>query len=156
MPPVHVTLTETEWQHIHELVKDDSASWRLVPIDDFAGFAPIIVKLNDGILKKFDDASKAPTLGRLKAAADKADWGQVAANHLYGPPCFHYEPEHGCLCLRAKTWFGHDEHHTYVSLTDLLEAVNGLDQHTHRWVQRIDENDIGYTECDECGHRKGE
>lgn len=28
--------------------------------------------------------------------------------------------------------------------------------HIHRWVQRIDENDIGYTECDECGLRKNE
>lgn len=60
---------------------------------------------------------------KLKEAADNADWTQVALNHVYGPPCFHFEPDRGRFCLRAESW--HDKHatkmfHAYVPLADLI------------------------------------
>ena len=48
-----VTFTETERQKLYELVQEDSANWRFMPNSEYA---PSIIELNDGILKKFDDA----------------------------------------------------------------------------------------------------
>jgi hypothetical protein len=69
----------------------------------------------------------AKTIRALRKAADVADWEQVSLNHVYGPPCFHFEAKYGKFCLRAKTWFGHDgDPHRYVSLADLLASVAAL------------------------------
>jgi hypothetical protein len=63
----------------------------------------------------------------LKFAAERADWMQVALNCAYGPPCFHFEPDRGRFCLRAKSWAGHDgDPHKYVSLADLLATVKAV------------------------------
>jgi hypothetical protein len=56
MPPKRVTLTETEWQHIYDLLRKDSKAWSYVQDSELAKFAPIIIGLNGGILKKFDEA----------------------------------------------------------------------------------------------------
>lgn len=58
-------------------------------------------------LQRERETMSEATLEQLKNAADNADWGQVAGNYRYGPPCFHFEPERGRFCLRAEGW--HDE-----------------------------------------------
>lgn len=69
-----------------------------------------------------------PSLLQLVDAADYADWTQVALNHAYGKPCFHFERDRKRFCLRASAWDGHnypdsDFGHKYVSLGDLLRKV---------------------------------
>jgi hypothetical protein len=57
MPCRQVILTETEWQHVYELVQDDITSWRAsLRITPNSEFAPVIIQLNEGIVKKFDEA----------------------------------------------------------------------------------------------------
>jgi hypothetical protein len=70
--------------------------------------------------------SDGSPLVRLIAAAKRADWMQVVLNQ--GPPCFALHPDdRGTFCLRAKRWAGHgDDHHPFVSLADMLEAVLSL------------------------------
>lgn len=57
---------------------------------------------------------------QLHAAAKHMDWQQVVMNG--GPPCFHLQ-EDGRFCGRAKRWAGHDYHHRFVSLADILSRL---------------------------------
>ena len=67
-----------------------------------------------------------PSLKKLQEAAQNADWVQVSLNCSYGPPCFHFEPERGRFCLRAKGW--HDKtatemFHAFLPLEQLIDNV---------------------------------
>lgn len=52
MPPRQVVLTETEWQHVYELIEEDSKGCQYMSSE----FGQVIKGLNDGILAKFDEA----------------------------------------------------------------------------------------------------
>ncbi|HVX56959.1 MAG TPA: hypothetical protein VHA37_04455 [Candidatus Saccharimonadales bacterium] len=54
------------------------------------------------------------------AAAERMDWQQVVLNG--GPPCFAV-CEDGRFCGRAERWAGHEDLHKFVSLADLIRAV---------------------------------
>jgi hypothetical protein len=59
-------------------------------------------------------------------AARRMDWQQVVMNG--GPPCFAIlEGERGNFCGRAHRWEGHDSHHAFVSLEDLLRSVQNTE-----------------------------
>lgn len=50
------------------------------------------------------------------------DWQQVALNG--GPPCFALAGDADThYCGRAQRWAGHDNHHKFVSLDDLLSTA---------------------------------
>lgn len=51
-------------------------------------------------------------------AAGNMDWQQVVLNG--GPPCFAIVDGDASFCGRAQRWEGHDCHHKFVSLKDLL------------------------------------
>lgn len=55
----------------------------------------------------------------LLRAAQNMDWTQIVLNG--GPPCFHLEGDK--FCGRAERWDGHDCHHKFISLENLLEKV---------------------------------
>lgn len=57
----------------------------------------------------------------LRKAAMVIDWPQVIGNG--GPPCFYFDKDDGCFCLRADHWAGHGLMHPYTPLHKLLEEV---------------------------------
>ena len=60
MPPITVTLTETEACHIRDLIrkdKDGLKDWsHTYVIPDFLDFHKVIIELDEGLLEKFKDA----------------------------------------------------------------------------------------------------
>jgi len=68
---------------------------------------------------------RAPNREQLLLAARHMDWEQVALNHAYGPPCFHFEADTGTFCGRAKGWH-YPGSHKFVGLESLLQKFRGI------------------------------
>jgi len=84
-------------------------------------YGPPGVKCNDCERAALDPSDATDCSGVL-LAAEHMDWQQVVLNG--GPPCFAIvENDSGHFCGRAQRWEGHDSHHTFVSLADLLRNL---------------------------------
>ena len=73
-------------------------------------------------------------LKREIVAAKNMDWMQTRLNGMYGPPCFHLEPD-GRLCGRAQGW--HDKaaekmFHKFTPLHSFVERIAALTPQTEK------------------------